>query len=328
MTAATIDIEDKIIGSTGSSGFDRNAIAPPSLTILAIEKPENNLAPFFLSRIIHQVLGLTKSPRAQAVISSHSASIMARINPEDVRHFQLVDTRIAKVNKITLPDKSEDAAKYVREAVQTYPELYFARFVILGEGSSEEVVLPRLAEALGFSIDRSFVAIVPLGGRHVNHLWKLCHDLNISHVTLLDLDLGRHGGGWGRIKNVCTRLIENGTDENTLLSLNGTEEKIPLTTFASYDNADWTKLTAWLAHLRNFGVYLCALLDLDMTMLRAYQTQYRRLEDEMRGPAQDSNAKSAVLGSNGTPELYEGPRESEWNELFGWYRYLVVPSSI
>jgi putative ATP-dependent endonuclease of OLD family len=324
MTAATIDIEDEIIGSTGDSGFDRNAIAPPSLTILAIEEPENNLAPFFLSRIIHQVLDLTKNPRAQAVISSHSASIMARINPEDVRHFQLVDARIAKVNKITLPDDPEYAAKYVREAVQTYPELYFARFAILGEGSSEEVVLPRLAEALEFPIDRSFVAIVPLGGRHVNHLWKLCNDLDIPHATLLDLDLGRYGGGWGRIKNICERLIENGTDGNTLLSLNGTEETISLTTFDNYDNTDRTQLNAWLAHLRNFGVYFCAPLDLDMTMLRAYQTQYQDLDDGRRGPTQDSNAKSAVLGSNGTPNLYEGSREVEWNELFRWYRYLFL----
>jgi hypothetical protein len=26
---------------------------------------------------------------------------------------------------------------------------------------------------LGFAVDRSFVAVVPLGGRHVNHFWRL-----------------------------------------------------------------------------------------------------------------------------------------------------------
>ena len=62
-----------------------------------------------------------------------------------------------------------EALKFVREAVRTYPELYFARFTVLGEGASVEVVLPQLADALGFAIDRSFVAVVPLGGRHVNH---------------------------------------------------------------------------------------------------------------------------------------------------------------
>ena len=80
---------------------------------------------------------------------------------------------------------------------------------MLGEGASEEVVLPRLAEAMGLDIDRSFVAVVPLGGRHVNHLWRLLTDLDIPYATLLDLDWGRAGGGWGRIKTACTQLLAN-----------------------------------------------------------------------------------------------------------------------
>jgi hypothetical protein len=73
-----------------------------------------------------------------------------------------------------------------------------------------EVVLPRLAESIGLDIDRSFVAVVPLGGRHVNHLWRLLTDLEIPYATLLDLDWGRDGGGWGRIKTACTQLLEIG----------------------------------------------------------------------------------------------------------------------
>ena len=65
------------------------------------------------------------------------------------------------MNGIRLPEGEEEAAKFVREAVRAYPELYFARFVILGEGASEEVVLPRLAEALQLPIDRSFVCSRP-----------------------------------------------------------------------------------------------------------------------------------------------------------------------
>ena len=30
--------------------------------------------------------------------------------------------------------------------------------------------------------------MVPLGGRHVNHFWRLVHDLAIPHLTLLDLN--------------------------------------------------------------------------------------------------------------------------------------------
>ena len=56
----------------------------------------------------------------------------------------------------------------------------------------------------------SFVAIVPLGGRHVQHFWRLLKQLGIPYATLLDLDLGRKGGGFGRIKTAIEKLIERG----------------------------------------------------------------------------------------------------------------------
>ena len=94
------------------------------------------------------------------MISSHSASILARVEPEQVRHFRLKrESSCALVRSILLPKDIEEADKYIREAVRTYPELYFATFVILGEGASEEVVLPRMAEAMNIEIDRSFVAV-------------------------------------------------------------------------------------------------------------------------------------------------------------------------
>ena len=75
-----------------------------------------------------------------------------------------------------------DVAKFVRGAMLVFPELYFARFVILVEGNSERVVLPRLAEAEGIILDPSFVAVVPLGGRHVQHFWRLLNGLAEFHM--------------------------------------------------------------------------------------------------------------------------------------------------
>ena len=109
-------------------------------------------------------------------------------------------TRQSSVKSIKMPTGDADAAKFVRGAMLAYPELYFARFVLLVEGNSERIVLPGLAEALDLLIDPAFVAIVPLGGRHVHHFWRLLSDLGIPYATLLDLDLGREGGGFGRIE--------------------------------------------------------------------------------------------------------------------------------
>jgi hypothetical protein len=144
MTAAVIDIERLAAEDAVKSGFLAGTVSQPALTLVAIEEPENTLAPFYLSRIVDQVLELTATGRAQALLSSHSASIMARVEPEAVRHFRLDRaSRTAKVRAIELPSGVEEEAKFVREAVRRYPELYFAGFVVLGEGASSCRVWPR-----------------------------------------------------------------------------------------------------------------------------------------------------------------------------------------
>ena len=323
MTAATLDVEAQITADPAAAGFQADRIPVPALTLVAVEEPENNLAPFYLSRIIRQIEDLTRGTRAQAVVASHSASILARVHPTAVRHFRLDPTdRTAKVNSIRLPPGEEEASKYVREAVRTYPELYFARFVVLGEGASEEVVLPRLAEALGFSIDRSFVAVVPLGGRHVNHLWRLLSDLDIPHATLLDLDLGRDGGGWGRIKTACAELIERGIAPEELFGVN-LDPAGPAANLAGFDHGDPTDqagLEAWMTALRRFSLFFCAPLDLDYSMLRAFPAAYQVVEPGLQGPSDRGDPRVSVLGDEVRHDLY-GPAE---DQTLRWYRYLFL----
>lgn len=121
--------------------------------------------------------------------------MLKRVAPESIRYMRLDSLRQTRISTIALPDRQDDAYKFVREAVQSYPELYFSRLVILGEGDSEEIVLPRLLRCIGINLDEASTSIVPLGGRHVNHFWRLLGGLGIPFVTLLDLDVGRHEGG-------------------------------------------------------------------------------------------------------------------------------------
>jgi putative ATP-dependent endonuclease of OLD family len=321
MTAASLDIEANI-AANADAGFQPGAVPLPALTLIAVEEPENNLAPFYLSRIVRQIEELTAGPRAQAVISSHSASILARVEPAQVRHFRLNPAdRTASVRAIRLPQDQEDASKFVREAVRTYPELYFARFVVLGEGASEEVVLPRLAEAMGLDIDRSFVAVVPLGGRHVNHLWRLLTDLDIPYATLLDLDWGRDGGGWGRIKTACSQLLDVGVAPAAIFpELDPAGPAAQLAVFDRYDAGDVANLRSWANALRRHNVFFCTPLDLDYSMLRAFWSAYQVPEPGRQGPSQQGNPRTAVLGEGGRHDLYG----TEHDDQLRWYRYLFL----
>ena len=289
LTAAALDLEAAIAAGGHDDKFDMSSATLPTLTLLALEEPENNLAPFYLSRVVQQLLDVAGSGRAQALISSHSASVMSRIKPERVRYFRLdPTTRTTAVREVALPPKASDAGKYVREAVRAHPELYFARFVVLGEGDSEELVIPKLAAARGLHIDQSFVAMVPLGGRHTNHFWKLLRQLDIPHATLLDLDWGRDGGGEGRIKDVCDRLESVGIDPYA-----GIEG---YASAADLKNLNGPQIKAWLDHLEQWNVFFSYPLDLDMALLAAFETAYTtNLGDGAKGP-QDTDARDAVLG--------------------------------
>ncbi len=323
MTAATLDVEAGIVADPAAAGFQAGGVPLPALTLIAVEEPENNLAPFYLSRIIRQIQDLTKEPNAQAVVSSHSPSILARIDPTQVRHFRLdPHDRTARIRPINLPAGEEEASKFIREAVRTYPELYFARFVVLGEGASEEVVLPRLAEAMNLDIDRSFVAVVPLGGRHVNHLWRLLTDLDIPYATLLDLDWGRAGGGWGRIKTTCTQLLANNITPQAIFGqqLNPQGPDANLAAFDALPIEDFANITQWVQWLRQFNVFFCTPLDLDYSMLRAFPPAYQIVDPGRQGPSPLGEPRTAVLGDDGLPQLYLADQDA----LMRWYRYLFL----
>lgn len=320
LTAAALDLEAAIAAGGHDDKFDMSSATLPTLTLLALEEPENNLAPFYLSRVVQQLLDVAGSGRAQALISSHSASVMSRIKPERVRYLRLDPiTRATTVRDVALPPKASDAGKYVREAVRAHPELYFARFVVLGEGDSEELVIPKIAAARGLHIDQSFVAMVPLGGRHANHFWMLLRQLDIPHATLLDLDWGRDGGGEGRIKDVCNRLESVGIDPY--------EGIAGYASAADLKNLSKSQIKAWLDHLEQWNVFFSYPLDLDMALLAAFNTAYTtNLGDGAKGP-QDTEARDAVLGDakvRPNVRLWNDPRV---DELLRWYRYLFLTHS-
>lgn len=270
--------------------FDADKLRPPVFTVVAVEEPENSLSPHFLGRIVNALNHMTSDGDAQALIATHAPSMLRRVAPEHIRYLRLTQERTSRVTHIQLPEAADEAHKFVREAVQAFPEVYFSRLVVLGEGDSEEIVLPRLLQAKGAPVDESAVSIAPLGGRHVNHFWRLLSDLQIPYVTLLDLDVARYAAGWGRIKVV-----------NDQLAKFEPAKVLP----ADWDLPKWNTKEAPVRTLCCFGeekksvfrelesrdIYFSEPLDLDFAMLRAFPEAYGVERDEP-----DEATIKAVLG--------------------------------
>jgi len=246
--------------------YDPEKLRPPVFTLIALEEPENSLSPHYLGRIVNSLNTMVSSEDAQALIATHAPSMLRRVEPEDIRYLRLNDERFTRVTKIVLPEKSDEAHKFVREAVQAFPEIYFSRLVVLGEGDSEEIVLPRLLKAKGAPIDESAVTIAPLGGRHVNHFWRLLSALKIPYLTLLDLDVARHQAGWGRLKYINDKLIEFEPSKKL-----PTKFSIPKWNSDDHKVRDYEH---YLDELEERSIFYSNPLDLDFSMLLAFPDAY------------------------------------------------------
>jgi predicted ATP-dependent endonuclease of OLD family len=272
--------------------FDPDKLRPPVFTLVAVEEPENSLSPHYLGRIVNALSTMTDSDDAQALIATHAPSMLRRVKPEFIRYLRLTEKRRTRITHIQLPDKTDVAHKFVREAVQAFPEIYFSRLVVLGEGDSEEIVLPRLLQAKGAAVDESAVTIAPLGGRHVNHFWRLLAALKIPYLTLLDLDVARYQGGWGRIKNVNDQFAK--FEPSKVLPKNWTianwnDSDTPLRTHHFFDPGKQDIFV----ELEKRGVFFSAPMDLDFTLLLAFPDAYGSEED-----VPDESTIKAVLGKS------------------------------
>ncbi|EFQ39072.1 hypothetical protein PA39016_001140003 [Pseudomonas aeruginosa 39016] len=283
--------------------FDVDKLRPPVFTLVAVEEPENSLSPHYLGRIVNSLNLMTGNGDAQALIATHAPSMLRRVAPERIRYLRLTEGRTSRVTHIQLPDTADEAHKFVREAVQAFPEVYFSRLVVLGEGDSEEIVLPRLLQAKGAPVDESAVSIAPLGGRHVNHFWRLLSALKIPYLTLLDLDVARHQAGWGRIKYVNDQLGKYRLDQQLpkdygIPKWDSTENMV-----RDFDN--------YLEALEDRDVYFSYPMDLDFAMLLAYPDAYGVVREKP-----DESTIKAVLGKS----HHDASQYSEDEQkLFGTY---------
>jgi putative ATP-dependent endonuclease of the OLD family len=291
LVLAMHDIGSKVLSGELADAFDIDKLRPAVFTLIAIEEPENSLSPHYLGRVVRTLTSFAQGQDSQALVATHAPSLLRRVSPESIRYLRLNEARSTVVRSVELPT-DETAQKFVREGVQAFPEIYFSRLVILGEGDSEQIVLPRLLESRGILADDASISVAPLGGRHVNHFWRLLNGLGIPHVTLLDLDVARHQGGWGRIKYAANQLLR-------YADIDGND----LTTAAIGEIPKWDSDEGiivddkgWIERLEGLGVYFSAPLDLDFMMMTHFPAAYGVTDDELEEP--DEDTIKAVLGKS------------------------------
>lgn len=328
-------LEIEFISQTESAEEKAFNLLPPALTILAVEEPENHIAPQLLGRIIDNLYQISKKKNSQVILTSHSPSIIKRIKPESIRHLRISKENLCtKINKILLPNAIDEAHKYVKEAVTCYSEIYFARLVVFGEGDTESIIIPKAIETLGSKIDPCGISVVPLGGRFVHHFWKLLSEIEIPYITLLDLDSERAKGGWGTIKYIINQLIKNGIPFDDICRGLKQSDLDYMHRWSLNSNDERLNLMAWVQHLESYGVFFSVPLDLDFSMLKAFKEYYQRTVSDGDGPhipnkesdrdeytkKMETCIRHTLKESGGNGNSYQDFEK----ELMLWYPYLFL----
>lgn len=324
----------KLLSEGKSCNFNHEKMRLPIFNMICLEEPENHLSPHYLGRIISLVKEYGDYDFCQVIVSSHSSSILSRIEPKQIRHFRMDnENRSTVICELTLPNDADEHSKFVKEAVKAYPEIYFSKLVIFGEGDSEEVILPKLLEMHSKNMDANSISVVPLGGRHVNHFWRLLKSLKIPYLTLLDLDVDRNGGGFGRIKYAVEQVVDagNGTDyikkSITQYFPSWDSDRNPHEFNIIYKKGSPEESTKnIIKELEDCNVFFSSPLDIDYSMISAFPEIFC-VKDETygeQGPNKVAIGKEktlidAVLKNSNTGVRYDF--DGDYINKFLWYRY-------
>jgi putative ATP-dependent endonuclease of the OLD family len=285
LVSTLLDIEKRIY-STSQIEDD----IKPVHTILITEEPENNIAPHLLGQLVSKISQISSTHLCQSIVSSHSESIISRINPIDIRIvFNDNNTFSSSVYEVGLFESDFRNFKFIKNVIKKHPQLYFSKCVILVEGESEKIVLPEMLKARGIDLDQNLISIVQIDGRFADDFWRLLSNLKIPFITLLDLDTEREHGDFKTIAYNLELLQHHGFISEDIDLESGKklfEDKV-IDGMKSWEIDDLDSkglLHGWAKVSEEFNLYYSYPLDFDLLMLESYPNEYKAILKSNEGP--------------------------------------------
>ena len=202
------------------------------LVLLSLEEPEAHLHPQAQRQIYQQL----ESFKGQKIVSTHSASILAQADLDNIIYFKKIHgkTYAKRFNKSNY--KANEIAKIEREVINTHGELIFSSAIVLCEGITEEQALPIFFKEF-FGIEPIFLGIniIGIGGKNYKTYLRFFKELELPWYIFSDGESDAKKCVINAIKIVTEELyetltnvivIENGFDYEKMLIKNGNKDEI------------------------------------------------------------------------------------------------------
>lgn len=179
--------------------------------VMAIEEPEAHLHPHMQRLVFRRLLADEHAARS-VLVTTQSPHIASVASPRSLVVLRVVGgrTEAAAAHSADLNEAEwDDIARYLDA---TRAELVFARRVLLVEGYAEQVLLPPLAAAAGFDLDKLGITVCAIHGTHFTSYVRFCEALGIPWAVLTDGDA--NGAGAKRAERLVRSLDGTGSPED------------------------------------------------------------------------------------------------------------------
>ena len=203
-----------------------------SYIMLTMEEPEAHLHPQAQQKLYSQLCKFT----GQKIISTHSPSIVAQADLNDLIHFEKIDGKTQAYSFDASVYTSEEKNRIRREVISSHGELLFAKAIVLCEGVTEEQALPiYFQEKYGIEPTFCGISIIGIGGQNYKTFLSLIKNFHINWFIFSDGEEKTirtvekavrdiFGTEIGHCNNVI--ILDNGEDYEKHLLANGYENEI------------------------------------------------------------------------------------------------------
>lgn len=202
------------------------------LVVLSLEEPESHLHPQAQRQIYQQL----EDFKGQKIVSTHSPSILAQADLENIIHFKKVNgkTYVKRFDKNNY--QPNEIAKIEREIINTHGELIFSSAIVLCEGITEEQSLPVYFREF-FGIEPIFLGIniIGIGGQNYQTYLKFIKEFELRWYIFSDGESIAKKSVKNAVKLITTEacetmanvvIIKNGLDYEKMLIKNGNSSEI------------------------------------------------------------------------------------------------------